>query len=76
MLSGKYFGKGTKVIGVEPYVARDAYDSLKSGSIQPQYPPTSIADGLRTSLGSITFKIISELLHIDDLILVTEEEII
>lgn len=41
-------------------MARDAYDSLQKNEIQPQYPPVSIADGLRTSLGNLTFSIIKE----------------
>jgi len=40
---------------VEPYLARDAKLSLEQGKIIDQFPPISIADGLRTSLGSITF---------------------
>jgi threonine dehydratase len=57
-------------------MARDAYDSLQKNDIQPQYPPVSIADGLRTSLGSLTFKIIRENVALDDVLLVSEDEII
>lgn len=39
-------------------------------------PPISIADGLRTSLGSHTFKILNDNLTVDDVILVQEDEII
>jgi threonine dehydratase len=43
------------VIGVEPELADDAYWSLEKGEIQPQRPPKTIADGLRTALGALPF---------------------
>jgi len=43
------------VIGVEPELADDAYWSLERGEIQPQRPPRTIADGLRTALGELPF---------------------
>lgn len=76
ILSTKYFGEKCKPIGVEPYLARDAKESLEKGTIQPQMPPISIADGLRTSLGSNTFKILKDNITADDVILVDESEII
>ncbi|MHA1514749.1 MAG: threonine ammonia-lyase [Candidatus Heimdallarchaeaceae archaeon] len=51
----------TKVIGVEP----------KNADV---VNPNTIADGLRVSLGTNTFKIILE--HVNDIITVTEEEIV
>jgi threonine dehydratase len=42
----------------EPANADDAFRSLKSGSIQPALPPGTIADGLLTSLGPMTFEVI------------------
>ncbi|MFX1521715.1 MAG: pyridoxal-phosphate dependent enzyme [Promethearchaeota archaeon] len=64
----------TKVIGVEPKNANDAYRSFKAGKIFPSVHPNTIADGLRTSLGSNTFKIIQE--NVDDIITVTEKQIV
>jgi len=66
------------VIGVEPENANDAYLSFKDGtkiypSINPSINPT-IADGLRTSLGNITFDIIKK--NVDDIITVSEGEIV
>ena len=75
-LSTEFFGGKCKPIGVEPYLARDAKQSLIKGSLQPQMPPVTIADGLRTSLGQITFGILSHYLKPEDVILVEEEEII
>jgi len=64
----------SKVIGVEPKKADDAYQSLKAGKIIPVKSPDTIADGLRTSLGSNTFRIIRK--NVDQIITVSEEEIV
>ena len=63
-----------KVIGVEPQNADDAYRSLKAGRILPMEDPDTIADGLRTSLGSNTFRIIRE--NVDEIVTVSEGEIV
>ena len=64
----------TKVIGVEPKNADDAFRSFKEGRIFPSINPNTIADGLRTSLGNNTFAIIRQ--NVDDIITVTEHQII
>ncbi len=64
----------SKVIGVEPQNADDAYRSLKAGRIIPVKNPNTIADGLRTSLGSNTFRIIRK--KVDRIITVSEENIV
>lgn len=51
--------RGVRVVGAEPELADDAYWSLRRGAIQPPKPPLSIADGLRTALGTLTFAILS-----------------
>jgi threonine dehydratase len=63
-----------QVIGVEPKNADDAYRSLDAGKIIPLENPNTIADGLRTSLGSNTFRIIKE--KVDRIITASEEEIV
>ncbi|MFW9851811.1 MAG: threonine/serine dehydratase [Candidatus Thorarchaeota archaeon] len=63
-----------KVIGVEPKNADDAYRSFRDGKIYPSINPNTIADGLRTSLGSNTFQIIRE--NVDNLITISEEQIV
>ncbi|NWF94556.1 MAG: pyridoxal-phosphate dependent enzyme [Candidatus Thorarchaeota archaeon] len=63
-----------KVTGCEPANADDAYRSLKSGVIQPSMNPSTIADGLRTSLGPITFEVIRH--NVDRIVRVTEEQIL
>ena len=64
----------TQIIAAEPAGADDAYRSLQSGSIQPSLNPQTIADGLLTSLGDLTFAIIQR--HVTDIVTVSEEAII
>jgi threonine dehydratase len=64
----------SRVIGVEPKNADDAYKSIKAGKIVHVNNPNTIADGLRTSLGNNTFRIIRE--RVDDIITVSEQEIV
>jgi len=74
-LAAHYFSTGTKVIAAEPLNANDAFLSLKAGRIIPApEKPSTIADGLLTSLGTLTFPIIQQ--YVDSIITVTEEEII
>ncbi len=73
-IATKGLSPSTNVIGVEPKNADDAYRSFKEGRIFPSVNPNTIADGLRTSLGSITFKIIRE--KVDEIVTVSEELII
>jgi len=73
-LSAYYFSPDTKVIGAEPENANDAYLSFKTKKLVPSINPLTIADGLKTSLGEYTFPII--LKHLNDIITVSEEEII
>ena len=51
----------TRVVGVEPANADDAQRSLAAGRIIPADNPQTVADGLRTSLGNLTFEILSSL---------------
>jgi len=74
ILATEYFTDHAKVIGAEPANADDAFRSLTEGRIMPSEAPDTIADGLRTQLGSNNFPIISK--YIDRIILVEEEEII
>lgn len=60
LLTSKAVSPNTKVIAAEPEGADDAYKSIKSGEIVPSINPKTICDGLLTSLGNITYSIISE----------------
>ena len=73
-LSASYFSDGIKVIGVEPENADDAYRSLQAGKIIPSVEPDTIADGLLTSLGDLTFAIIQE--NVEEIVTVSEKAII
>jgi threonine dehydratase len=73
-LAALYFGNSTKVIAAEPEQANDAYQSFKSGYFIPSVSPDTIADGLRTSLGSLTYPIIQK--YVEDIVTVTENGII
>ncbi len=73
-LAAQYFSHNTAVIAGEPALANDAYRSLQSGKIEPASPPSSIADGLLTSLGDKTFPLIKE--NVKKIITVTDEEIV
>jgi len=73
-LSARYFSPATRVIACEPAGADDAFRSFKSGRLIPSVHPKTIADGLLTSLGEITFPIIRA--FVDDIVTVKEESII
>jgi threonine dehydratase len=62
------------VVGCEPEMADDAQQSFRSGRIVPQLQPRTIADGLRTSLGDLTFALISR--YVDEIVTVSEESIV
>ena len=73
-LAARYFGNQTKVIAAEPERADDAFQSFRSKKLVPSIHPDTIADGLRTSLGSLTFPIILE--YVNDIVTVSEQGII
>ena len=68
-----YLSKSCQVIGAEPSNVDDAYRSLISGKIETNKSTNTIADGLRTNLGSINFPIIQK--HVKEILLVSETEI-
>ncbi|MBI2824802.1 MAG: pyridoxal-phosphate dependent enzyme [Planctomycetia bacterium] len=59
-----------RVLAAEPAGADDARRSIGAGRILPSENPQTIADGLRTSLGELTFAIIrrlvEEIITVDD----------
>jgi len=79
MLSGvalatKALSPDVWVVGAEPAGADDAYRSFTSKNFQPSIEPKTVADGLLTSMGKITFPLILE--YVDAIYTVTEEQII
>lgn len=73
-LACTYFGREIPVFGAEPELANDAYLSFTHKKLIPSRNPQTVADGLRTSLGDLTFPII--LKHVSRIYTVTEESII
>jgi len=63
-----------QVFAAEPEGADDASRSYRSGVLQKQLAPNTIADGLLTSLSERTFAIIKA--HVDDIAVVSESDII
>ena len=61
---------GAKVYGAEPMGADDAWRSLQAGHIVPVAHPDTIADGLRATIGPLTFEVIRSdtdgVLRVDD----------
>ncbi len=73
-LSTKALQPNAWVIAAEPAGADDAFRSFYSKILQPSVAPKTIADGLLTSLGSLTFPII--LNEVDQIVTVSEEGIV
>lgn len=73
-LSATCYGNNVKVIGAEPMNVDDAYRSMASGKIELNESIDTIADGLKTNLGDITFNIIKN--HVSEIIRVSEEDIV
>jgi threonine dehydratase len=66
--------KHTAIFAAEPKNADDAFRSVKAGHIIEEDAPNTIADGLRTSLGSMTFPIINR--YVTEIILISESQIV
>ncbi len=74
VLSAKAINPEIKVYGAEPLNADDAFRSFNKGVLIPAGPPNTIADGLLTSLSSLTFQIIRE--KLDGIYTAKEETIV
>jgi len=73
-LSVKSLLPGCQVIGAEPKEADDAFRSFRDGFIHPSIQPKTIADGLLTSLGTLTFEVIRQ--NVDEILTASEESIV
>lgn len=69
-IAAKSLDPGITVWAGEPENADDAYRSVLAGSIQKALPPNTIADGLLTSLGPLTFEVIRN--QVDKILLCPE----
>lgn len=73
-LAARFFSPHTRVFGTEPANADDGLRSFHSGKLEQNDPhKNTIADGLRTHLGPLTFHCIRE--HVSGIFTVSEEEI-
>ena len=70
----KEISKKIKVFAAEPENANDAYKSFLNKKLIPSNNPTTIADGLLTSLSDFTFEII--LKNVDSILLAKEKSIV
>jgi len=73
-LAAHYLSPRTRVIAAEPEGADDARRSFVSGRLLSSENPKTIADGLLTSLGELTFAIIRGYVH--DVLTVSEAAIV
>jgi threonine dehydratase len=73
-LTTRYLSSKTRVVAAEPEMANDAYRSFHERKFIPSENPRTIADGLLTSLGSLTYPIILD--YVDDIVTVSESSII
>lgn len=73
-IAAKGLSPSIRVIGAEPEGADDAFRSLAAGRIVPSVKPKTIADGLLTSLGDLTFPIIQK--NVEQIVTVSEAGIV
>jgi threonine dehydratase len=73
-IAAKGIKPSIRVIAGEPEMADDAFRSMQAGRIIPSDNPKTVADGLLTSLGSLTFPIIQQ--NVEQIVTVSEAGII
>lgn len=73
-LAAKAMNPSLKIYAGEPELADDAKQSLHAGKIIPAKASTTVADGLRTGLGSVNFPVIHK--WVEDILTVSDPEII
>lgn len=73
-VAGRAISNRLKIIAAEPEGADDAFRSKAAGKLIPQTNPQTIADGLLTSLGDLTWPYVQHQVH--SVVTVSDEEII
>ena len=73
-LAAKALAPGIRVVAAEPEQADDAFQSFRSGERRAVNAPTTIADGLRGSIGVRNFELLRQ--YVDDVVTVSEAQII
>ena len=74
LIAAKQMRPGIRVLAAEPKLADDAYRGWKTGRFVAVERSDTVADGLRTSLGKLTFPIIMDL--VDEILLASEDAIV
>jgi len=72
-ITAKAIKPSIKVFAAEPKDADDAYRSKEAGQLVPQTGTSTIADGLRTGLGSLTWPVVRDV--VDAVFTVSEDQI-
>ncbi len=73
-LAAKALKPAIRLFAAEPLGADDAARSKKAGELLPQTAPNTIADGLLTSMGDLTWPVVRDL--VEAVVTVKEEEIV
>jgi threonine dehydratase len=73
-IAAKGLNPNIRVIAAEPEMADDAFRSMQEERIVPSNNPKTIADGLLTSLGELTYPIIKQ--NVEQIVTVSEQGII
>jgi threonine dehydratase len=73
-IAARHLAPSCRVVAAEPDNADDAARSFRSGQIEPASALTTIADGLRTTLGPLTFAVIQR--DVDEVVTVSETAIV
>ncbi len=73
-VAGHHLQPTLKIFACEPYGASDVEASIRLNRIVPMPHPNTLADGLRTSLGSRTLPILRD--HLASVLHVSEEEML
>jgi len=72
-IAARGLNPGIRVFGAEPLGADDAARSKAAGRLIPQTAPNTIADGLLTSLGELTWPVIRD--QVEWIVTVTDDQI-
>ncbi len=73
-IAAKGLAPSIRIIAAEPQGADDAARSLAAGKLIPQTAPNTLADGLLTSLGELTWPIIRD--HVERVVTVSDAQIV
>ncbi len=73
-IAAKGINPNIRIIAAEPAGADDAARSKAAGKLIPQTSPNTIADGLRTSMGELTWPLLRD--QVECVVTVSDEEII